>query len=419
MVNSAHQSFAFREDVTSDKLNKVSDAVIGVYASASSRDTALPTPNEGMRAYLQDTKRISRYDGSAWIEDMALDLQNLPTDLTDDQKTNILARIGAVAAGNQQSEADEPFMLPELVTQQDAESGSSSEEKLWSPERVRQAITAQRHQNLTVIIWGRFASQPTPQSITAPSTPFDDPGGGWYYNKANATGSDPLYYAITTATYQQGSWTYNPQWNVVAADLPEQYSENATSWHAARTDDDVWIRVRLREGEWSVPIWIGDVDTQPLEWHYIGHTHLAVNSDFAFNLSATHDLGNYADMLIVRRRFSGWSNWSAGNWESFQYAWMPTRDIRTVSSSNDNDSYITSSRNVGITARFSTANTFLGIGPDRDLGEIAGDENYFQAFTFGLVRNSSSNTDNRQFNRIRIATRAINWDHSMYRFYLR
>jgi len=40
---------------------------VQVFASAAARNTAIPTPTEGMTAYLEDTNTLETYNGAAWV----------------------------------------------------------------------------------------------------------------------------------------------------------------------------------------------------------------------------------------------------------------------------------------------------------------------------------------------------------------
>jgi len=44
------------------------DQSISVFADSTARDTALPTPDEGMFSYLKDTNATEYYDGAAWVD---------------------------------------------------------------------------------------------------------------------------------------------------------------------------------------------------------------------------------------------------------------------------------------------------------------------------------------------------------------
>jgi len=41
--------------------------VVGVYNSATDRDTKVSAPQEGQFAYLKDTDVLTKYNGSAWV----------------------------------------------------------------------------------------------------------------------------------------------------------------------------------------------------------------------------------------------------------------------------------------------------------------------------------------------------------------
>jgi hypothetical protein len=43
------------------------DQSIMVFADAAARTTAIPTPTEGMFAYLLDSSTLFTYDGSSWL----------------------------------------------------------------------------------------------------------------------------------------------------------------------------------------------------------------------------------------------------------------------------------------------------------------------------------------------------------------
>lgn len=43
------------------------DQAIMVFASAAARTTAIPTPSQGMFAYLTDSSTLFTYDGSNWV----------------------------------------------------------------------------------------------------------------------------------------------------------------------------------------------------------------------------------------------------------------------------------------------------------------------------------------------------------------
>ena len=43
------------------------DQTVMVFADESARNTAIPSPTEGMFAYLSDTDLLTYYDGAAWV----------------------------------------------------------------------------------------------------------------------------------------------------------------------------------------------------------------------------------------------------------------------------------------------------------------------------------------------------------------
>lgn len=120
-----------------------------------------------------------------------------------------------------------------------------------------------------ISIKGRFATRPA-----APTTglvlydglepSFSSANSGWHLARdADPTGSDPLYYAATTADYDHvyRTWTVDDQeWLVASADAPVedtsaafsiQFAESASGpWHVPRANDDLWVRMREPDGTW-------------------------------------------------------------------------------------------------------------------------------------------------------------------------
>ena len=60
------------------------DQVISVFADAAARDASITSPVEGMVVYLEDTKVLSFYNGSAWVpvDTTASGLASIITDTT-------------------------------------------------------------------------------------------------------------------------------------------------------------------------------------------------------------------------------------------------------------------------------------------------------------------------------------------------
>ena len=120
-----------------------------------------------------------------------------------------------------------------------------------------------------ISIKGRFANRPA-----APVTglvlydglepSFSSPNSGWVLARdADPSGSDPLYYAATTADYDHvyRTWTVdNQEWLIASAEAPPadtsaafsvQFAEGqAGPWHVPRTNDDLWVRMREPDGTW-------------------------------------------------------------------------------------------------------------------------------------------------------------------------
>lgn len=57
--------------LTASDMNSTVDQTVMVFADASARSTAIPTPTEGMVTYLSDVNNVEYYSGSAW-KDIAL-----------------------------------------------------------------------------------------------------------------------------------------------------------------------------------------------------------------------------------------------------------------------------------------------------------------------------------------------------------
>jgi hypothetical protein len=67
MAGAGYKTFNAGDMLTaSDVQTYLQDQAVTNFATATARDTALPTPSEGMCAYLQDTNEFCVYDGSAW-----------------------------------------------------------------------------------------------------------------------------------------------------------------------------------------------------------------------------------------------------------------------------------------------------------------------------------------------------------------
>lgn len=66
MAFSGRKVFQAGEVLTASDLNSIVDQTVMVFADSAARDTAIPSPTEGMVAYLSDDDSISKYTGSQW-----------------------------------------------------------------------------------------------------------------------------------------------------------------------------------------------------------------------------------------------------------------------------------------------------------------------------------------------------------------
>ena len=122
------------------------------------------------------------------------------------------------------------------------------------------------------------------------------PAGTHWIALSNAYSGDD---GATWATYP---WSV---FSVGAGYLAEQYSENASSWHATRTDNDSWMRLRRPDGTWTGSIALGSVPWQPiLDWADVyrpDHT-AAAKVAWKFNINEV-DLLAYNDLALEAQFF--------------------------------------------------------------------------------------------------------------------
>jgi hypothetical protein len=67
-------------------MNDLSDATVMTFAGTAARGSAIPTPSEGMAAYLSDSNIVSLYDGADWKNSLGVTggiLQVVSTTKTD------------------------------------------------------------------------------------------------------------------------------------------------------------------------------------------------------------------------------------------------------------------------------------------------------------------------------------------------
>ena len=261
----------------------------------------------------------------------------------------------------------------------------------------------------TLILWGRFASEPGPTDYPAvvwTGLAYSGSLGSWHRTQAEATGTNTLYMLIATSTYNQGTWTQSA-WSHVPIDLPTQYSEDASSWHGAQTDDDEYLRYRTTDGDWSPAIYIGD---QPPEvWTNIGSFHL--NNTETANFAITPiDLSQHSRLRVVCREFATWSDYSSSHWASVREAEIPTEDMQTVSETAAASVILNEPQNP-IGCRFMDTGSFIGLGQvDVSGSAVRGPFN----FSFAFAGPSGGLAE-----RIRVIQRGPSWSWAKIDIYLR
>jgi len=78
--------FVAGQILTAAEMNIVSDQTVMSFAGTAARGSAIPTPSEGMAAYLNDSNILSLYDGAAWKNSLGVTggiLQVVSTTKTD------------------------------------------------------------------------------------------------------------------------------------------------------------------------------------------------------------------------------------------------------------------------------------------------------------------------------------------------
>ena len=261
----------------------------------------------------------------------------------------------------------------------------------------------------TLILWGRFASEPGPTDYPAAvwtGLAYAGNLGSWVRTQAEATGTNTLYMLIATSTYHSGVWTQSA-WSHIPVDLPTQYSEDASSWHATQTDDDEYLRYRTTDGNWSAAIYIGD---QPPEvWTSIGGFHLN-NTELADFAITPIDLSQHSRLRVVCREFANWTDYSQAHWASVREAEMPTDDMQTIGESTTVAVVLNEPQNP-IGCRFSNTGSFIGLGQvDVSGSAVRGPFN----FSFAFAGPSGGLAE-----RIRVIQRGPSWSWAKIDIYLR
>jgi hypothetical protein len=69
MAGLGRRIFTAGEVLTAANVNGyLMDQSVMVFADSSARDTGIPTPSEGMVAYISDTNALQKYDGASWLD---------------------------------------------------------------------------------------------------------------------------------------------------------------------------------------------------------------------------------------------------------------------------------------------------------------------------------------------------------------
>ena len=126
--------------------------------------------------------------------------------------------------------------------------------------------------------------------------PSTTPAGTHWIALANAYSGDD------GSTWTQYAWSV---FSVGAGYLAEQYSEDASSWHATRTDYDSWMRLRRSDGTWTGSIALKAVPWQPiLDWAdvYRPDYTTAAKVAWKFNINEV-DLLTYNDLALEAQFF--------------------------------------------------------------------------------------------------------------------
>ena len=146
------------------------------------------------------------------------------------------------------------------------------------------------------------------------------PAGTHWIALANAYSGD------AGATWANYGWSV---FSVGAGYLAEQYSEDAESWHATRTDYDFWMRLRRPDGTWTGSIALKAVPWQPiLDWADVYRPNYDVNATVAWKFGINLvDLLTYND-LVLEARFFYYINGAPDEFSAVARGVIPTGTAR-------------------------------------------------------------------------------------------
>ena len=196
------------------------------------------------------------------------------------------------------------------------------------------------HQRVTLVLYTREITGTVP---TDPTATWGDEGltlsslSAWKQDEDDVTvnvGGDTWIAtasadkAVDAEEWTQSSWVKN------SAALQRQYSETDDpdqQGSNAKTDDHLFQRIRIGDGEWSDWFPIGmRVHDAILEWtHFGGNRTLNTNNDGAVDLATAIRRTSFQEMRVVVDEFTSWANWSSNIFYHRQEA-VVSRDMIDV-----------------------------------------------------------------------------------------
>ena len=197
--------------VTAAKLANTAGAVM-VFADAAARDAAIPTPAEGMAAYLSDSNSVQLYDGAAWkrvVNTTGSILQVVSTTKTDTfsasvatgaisaDVTGLTATVTPSATGNKVlitgvvnvSTSVVPENVDVLIYRDGSALAGSTGDAAGSRVRVTSSAGVERATALQAVVF-RFLDAPGTTSATTYSVRLHHSGSGTQTVLVNRTSTD-------------------------------------------------------------------------------------------------------------------------------------------------------------------------------------------------------------------------------------
>lgn len=233
----------------------------------------------------------------------------------------------------------------------------------------------------TIILWGRFAAEPT----SGPNAAWGDDGyaglqshadigtsGAWQISEEDANlqgnAANPLYIAIAQATRTSGVWAQSPEWAIVPVDLPTQYSADGINWHTtyvAATDS--WVRYRTSSGAWSRPLSLLGPQAV-LHWTTIATMNFNNMSSGSRNISITPTwLNQYRELRVQALEFLDWPSYTSQAYEQVREARIGLDHVEALAHNVGTSVIDAGITNNPIACRFAANEAFIGLGSDTDL----------------------------------------------------